>query len=55
MTTQKDSTKNTRISATEMHERITNNQNIKEEWNKGNVPKFPFYHGINTLGRIIFI
>ena len=39
-----------RISATQMHEQITNNEDIKEQWDKGVVPKFPFYHGINTLG-----
>ena len=33
-----------------MHEEITNNENIKKQWTKGVVPKFPFYHGINTLG-----
>ena len=48
-----DSSTRKRITAAEMHERITNNGNVRKEWNNGNVPKFPFYHGINTLGRII--
>ena len=39
-----------RISASQMHERITNNDDVRNQWNKGVVPKFPFYHGINTLG-----
>ena len=48
-----DSTKNIGVSATNLHKDITNNENVRREWIDGNVPKFPFYHGINTLGKII--
>ena len=43
-----------RISATQMHEQITNNEEVRDQWNKGVVPQFPFYHGINTLGTFFF-
>ena len=45
------SNKNQRINAAGMHDHITNNNDIRKEWNNGVVPKFPFYHGINTLGK----
>ena len=34
----------------ELHEHITNSEYIKNKWDNGIAPKFPFYHGINTLG-----
>ena len=36
----------------ELHEHITNSEYIKNKWDNGIAPKFPFYHGINTLGII---
>ena len=48
-----DSTKNIGVSATNLHKDITNNENVRRKWIDGNVPKFPFYHGINTLGMLI--
>ena len=47
-----DSNKNQRINTAGMHEEIISNKDIRTEWNNGSVPKFPFYHGINTLGKI---
>lgn len=38
-----------------MHDQITNNEEVRDQWNKGVVPKFPFYHGINTLGALSLI
>ena len=38
-----------------MHDQITNNEVVRDQWNKGVVPKFPFYHGINTLGTLSLI
>ena len=44
-----------RTSASQMHDQITNNEVVRDQWNKGVVPKFPFYHGINTLGTLLLI
>ena len=50
-----DSTDKDTITVAEMHKQVTNSNNVQEEWDKGAVPKFPFYHGINTLGSIFDI
>ena len=45
-----DLSKNRPMHVDELHEHITNSEYIKKKWDNGIAPKFPFYHGINTLG-----
>ena len=49
-----DLSKNRPMHVDELHEHITNSEYIKNKWDNGIAPKFPFYHGINTLG-ILYI